>query len=274
MRRKKEWSEKQVIETKYRGQLIQSIKDLLSTDKNLNSVIVKKLNESKISAKDAYEIIEENNDYFKKKVDEFRDGDPKDYILICSIFTIITKLKSRNMSKYAGCYRIKNITTNEVYIGETIDSFRRFTQHVSDLYNNTHHCKKLQDAFNETRNFANFIFEPLFVIEINPDISIKEIKEEVLYLEAAYYLIYKFKKIDLYNTLNPYTELKKGLNLHDQKVDYKNVLQLLIDDKYNVLPNKLWERIKDNLLEYGIKPTTIDKAKKDEIIKNRLSKRE
>lgn len=57
---------------------------------------------------------------------------------------------------YGGCYKIENLDTKEVYIGETLDMFQRMNQHISDLYAGRHHCKTLQDAFDVHKDFFAF----------------------------------------------------------------------------------------------------------------------
>ncbi len=49
----------------------------------------------------------------------------------------------------SGVYRIKNIKTQRVYIGSTIDIFKRWPSHRSQLANNTHDNSKLQNSYNK-----------------------------------------------------------------------------------------------------------------------------
>lgn len=81
---------------------------------------------------------------------------------VLGIFKIIETIPES--ITYGGRYEIKNIDSGEVYIGETLDFFTRINTHVSELYANRHHCKALQDAFNEYHDFSHFKFTPLFFI--------------------------------------------------------------------------------------------------------------
>ena len=148
---------------------------------------------------------------------------------------------------YAGCYEIVNKKTNEVYIGESIDLFRRFTKHTSDLYENKHHCVKLQEAFNLVRTMDEFVIRP---IKVNPIVCADKmkVKEETLYMESAYYLMYKKEGRILYNTVNPYEALKNdNVSIGNNKVNCKNVLTILYQDKCNILDNEILEFVRDDL---------------------------
>lgn len=148
---------------------------------------------------------------------------------------------------YAGCYEIVNKKTNEVYIGESIDLFRRFTKHTSDLYENKHHCVKLQEAFNLVRTMDDFTIKP---IKVNPIVCADKmkVKEETLYIESAYYLMYRKEGRILYNTVHPYEALKNdNVSVGNNKVNCKNVLTILYQDKYNILDNEMLDFIRNDL---------------------------
>ena len=77
----------------------------------------------------------------------------------------------------------------------------------------------------------------------------KEIeKHNTLYLECAYYLKYMHNKKKLYNTINPYVALKENsVTLENYKVDCKKVLELLLEDKQNILPTKTKKLVEKDL---------------------------
>jgi len=128
-----------------------------------------------------------------------------------------------------------------------LDFFSRINTHVSELYANKHHCKALQEAFNEYHDFSHFKFTPLYLYEIKG--KNKEIeKHNTLYLESVYYLKYKHSKKKLYNTVDPYKALRgNSITLNNYTVDCKKVLALLLEDKQNILPTKVKEQIEKDL---------------------------
>lgn len=144
---------------------------------------------------------------------------------------------------------IRNKDNNSIYVGESINLFRRFINHVSDLYNNTHHCKALQDDFNLTKDIANFTFVPLKCIPIvNLDKYTQ--KSETLYLESAYYLFFKEKGINLYNTIDPYEALKRNnVQYLKEPFDTSEALNKLYYDKYKILSDELKKKIKLEIKE-------------------------
>ena len=93
----------------------------------------------------------------------------------------------------------------------------------------------------------------------------KKEKEETLYLETAFYMKFKYEKNVLYNSINPYMALKNGnaKYLESGDVDAKEVLKLLYDDKYKILPHELKTIIRNNLK--SVIPEHIEENKNDEI---------
>ena len=176
------------------------------------------------------------------------------------IFTYFKKTAGK--LTYAGCYEIRNKTTNEVYIGESVDLFRRFATHVSDLYENKHHCVKLQNAFNKTKTISDFSIKPIYVYPI-ACIDKMKVKEETLYMESAYYLLYKKKSYSLYNTKNPYDALKNGdVFIGDRKIDCKKVLTLIYQDKYHIFDKELLDYVREDLKDIiDVSDILLNKAK-------------
>lgn len=214
---------------------------------NCGGLIGKLINESGLEPKVLYESIVEQFDYINEIVKNSKENDSSK---IYAVFAIATK--RLNKVTYAGCYEIKNNETNEIYIGESVDLFGRFTSHIAELYENKHHCVKLQEAFNRIKSISNFTITPLFMFPIS-SIDKNELKHETLYLETAFYLICKSNNQKLYNTQNPYAMLKNNnVTLSGYEIDCNKVLHLLINDKYKILSKELLERVKDNLQKTGI----------------------
>lgn len=211
-----------------------------------NGLIMKQLNELGLDYKIVLFTLQENYESIQSYL-----SDKTDTTIASKIFMIFNFVFKHNNMKitYSGAYAIENKDTHAIYIGESIDIFSRFTQHVDDLYNNKHHCKKLQNAFNETHCITDFNFYPLYLLPIVSKDKKRE-KEETLYLEAAFYLKYKSEKRELYNTLNPYVELKEGRAKYiSQKINSKNVLKKLYLDEYKILSSKLIKLIRKDLAD-------------------------
>lgn len=206
--------------------------------------VAKKIKESKLTIEELYNSLLEKEEYivglFGEINDHFSDSQH-----ILAIFKIIETIPES--ITYGGCYEIKNLDSGEVYIGETLDFFTRMNTHISDLYANKHHCKSLQDAFNECHDISHFKFTPLYLYEIKG--KNKEIeKHNTLYLECAYFLKYKKEKKTLYNTVNPYAALKENsVSLENYTVDCKKVLELLLEDKQNILQSKVKAKVEKDL---------------------------
>ncbi|NCX56371.1 MAG: hypothetical protein EBW87_04130, partial [Burkholderiaceae bacterium] len=49
--------------------------------------------------------------------------------------------------KLSGVYFIRNNITNKVYVGSSVDIYRRWATHKRELKANSHHCVKLQNSF-------------------------------------------------------------------------------------------------------------------------------
>ena len=206
--------------------------------------VMKKIKESTLSKEELYNSISEREEYIKDLFGEINDH-YSDSRHVISIFKIIETIPES--ITYGGCYEIKNIDNGEVYIGETLDFFTRMNTHISNLYANRHHCKALQDAFNEYHDISHFKFTPLYLYEIKSKNREAE-KHNTLYLECAYYLKYVHNKKKIYNTINPYIALKENsISLENYKVDCKKVLELLLEDNQNILPTKTKKLVEKDL---------------------------
>lgn len=242
----KEIYDRYIKDMDFRGKILKIINsDILGIrSNNCVPLIVKLIKESGLSDEDVYNAILNKIEYITEIL---KDSGESDASKIYAIFTISTKQYMKIV--YAGCYEIRNKKTNEVYIGESINLFGRFTKHIGELYQNKHHCQKLQESFNKTCNIDDFTITPLFMFPI-ASIDKNILKEEVLYLESAFFLLYRSNKENLYNTINPYIALKENsVSLKGYNIDCKNILELLYYDKYRVLPDNIFKPVKEDILK-------------------------
>lgn len=70
----------------------------------------------------------------------------------------------------SGIYQIKNLITNDIYIGSSFNIEKRWKVHKRTLSNNTHYNIYLQRVWNKYKNH-NFVFE---IIEICNDLLVRE----------------------------------------------------------------------------------------------------
>lgn len=240
--------QKCISEKEYQNKFIEKIFELMGySDKNIFPAIgllMKRIKDSKLSKEELYKSLLEREEYIKELFGEITEHH-SDNGRVLGIFKIIETIPES--ITYGGCYEIKNLDTSEVYIGETLDFFTRMNTHISDLYANKHHCKALQEAFNECHDISHFKITPLYLYEIKG--KDKEVeKHNTLYLECAYFLKYKKEKKTLYNTVNPYIALKENsVFLENYTVDCKKVLELLLEDKQNILPEKVRDKVEKDL---------------------------
>ena len=68
------------------------------------------------------------------------------------------------MEKLSGIYKITCLLNGVCYIGQSVDLTRRVRQHKTDLKNNRHHNKYLQNLFNKYKS-DNFSFDVVYTTE-------------------------------------------------------------------------------------------------------------
>lgn len=73
-----------------------------------------------------------------------------------------------------GIYKIENTNTHKVYIGQSVDIYRRWEDHKNMLKNNKHHSSKLQNAYNRTKDKSVFEYSILEVVENKEDLDSRE----------------------------------------------------------------------------------------------------
>lgn len=89
-----------------------------------------------------------------------------------------------------GIYKITNIKSNKVYIGETMDIRRRWKEHIDNLDNNIHHSYKLQQDWNKYGADC-FEFKILSVLD----------ESVTNYIDKYILMIYEEKYISKYNSI-------------------------------------------------------------------------
>ena len=117
------------------------------------------------------------------------------------------KLYIMTANKVSGIYTITNKVTGKLYIGESLDIYRRWhDEHIPQLRKNSHYNRELQNDFNKYGE-ENFSFEVLErYSEDNPIAT----KARILILESYYITAFKKSGIELYNSENTLTEIVLG----------------------------------------------------------------
>lgn len=117
------------------------------------------------------------------------------------------KLYIMTTKKLSGIYTIENIVNGKIYIGESLDIYRRWhKEHIPQLRRDCHYNKELQKEFNKYGE-ENFRFEVLErYSEDNPIIT----KAKILILESYYMDSFKKSGICLYNAEDTLAEILKG----------------------------------------------------------------
>lgn len=117
------------------------------------------------------------------------------------------KLYIMTMNKVSGIYTIANKVTGKLYIGESLDIYRRWhDEHIPQLRKNRHYNKELQNDFNKYGE-ENFSFEILQRYSGNDPISTKA---RILILESYFITQFENAGISLYNNENTMVEILNG----------------------------------------------------------------
>lgn len=128
-----------------------------------NGLIMKEINKIGMEYKDILITLQTNYDSIIEYLSTKSELTNSTKIFL--IFNYIFHVNNLDIT-YVGSYCIENKDTHALYIGESINIFSRFSQHISDLYKGIHHCEKLQEAFDQSHDISNFIFKPLFFLPI------------------------------------------------------------------------------------------------------------
>lgn len=111
------------------------------------------------------------------------------------------------MNKVSGIYTITNKVRGKLYIGESLDIYRRWhDEHIPQLRKNRHYNKELQNDFNKYGE-ENFSFEILQRYSGNDPISTKA---RILILESYFITQFENAGISLYNNENTMVEILNG----------------------------------------------------------------
>jgi len=117
------------------------------------------------------------------------------------------KLYIMTTNKVSGIYTITNKVTGKLYIGESLDIYRRWhDEHIPQLRKNSHYNKELQNDFNKYGE-ENFCFEILERYSGNDPISTKA---RILILESYFITQFSNSGIKLYNSENTLVEILSG----------------------------------------------------------------
>lgn len=82
--------------------------------------------------------------------------------------------------KICGIYMIKNTSNNKIYIGQSVNIYKRWEKHKSDLNNNRHDNKHLQNAWNKYG-------EDCFDFSIIEECVENELNDREIYYIQLYY---------------------------------------------------------------------------------------
>lgn len=117
------------------------------------------------------------------------------------------KLYIMTTNKVSGIYTITNKITDKLYIGESLDIYRRWhKEHIPKLRKKQHYNKELQNDFNKYGE-ENFSFEVLERYSGNDPISTKA---RILILESYFITQFEKAEISLYNAENSLVEILNG----------------------------------------------------------------
>ena len=85
-------------------------------------------------------------------------------------------MEKSTFSKFGAIYKIENILSKKVYIGQSIEIFRRWQKHINYLKRNAHGNEHLQRAWNFYKDETIWIFS---ILELcNPDKEIMKQREQ------------------------------------------------------------------------------------------------
>ena len=77
------------------------------------------------------------------------------------------------MKNLLGIYCIKNVLNGKIYIGSSIDCYKRSNRHFSELKNNKHKNKYLQNAYNKQEG-RYFVFGIIELVNKKSNLIIRE----------------------------------------------------------------------------------------------------
>jgi len=114
--------------------------------------------------------------------------------------------------KICGIYKIENLVNGKVYIGSSIDIYRRWENHKSTLRGNRHHSFMLQRAWNKYKE-KDFKFEIIKIFNGNiKELRLLEQHYMDLYKSYDFNYGYNVSKNSFYGTHSPttYKDIEDG----------------------------------------------------------------
>lgn len=106
-----------------------------------------------------------------------------------------------HIKNQSAVYRIKNLITNKIYVGESMYVKNRIRIHIKQLRDNIHHNNQLQDDFNKYGE-RNFNFSVVKYVPINELILQESLTYEQFKETTAMYNINKiFKSTDIIDVM-------------------------------------------------------------------------
>lgn len=83
----------------------------------------------------------------------------------------------------SGVYFIRNAQTQKVYVGSSVDIYRRWKSHIYDLNRNAHHSTHLQNAWNA---YGESTFEFLLAESASNDKDLSAVEQKWIHIFNAY----------------------------------------------------------------------------------------
>ncbi len=113
-------------------------------------------------------------------------------------------------------YEIRNLVTGKFYIGSTVNWPKRYSEHITSLRKNKHHCTYLQRSFN-LYGEGNFKFTVIYALGNN---ILRQKEQELLlqYKQKSYNCslnAFGGSKAKLFNALDPNGVIYKNITLQE-----------------------------------------------------------
>lgn len=144
-----------------------------------------------------------------------------------------------------GIYKIENTKTHKVYIGQSIDIYRRWQDHKWALERNEHHSIKLQNSYNRTKDKSIFEYSILEVVDHREDLD----SREKYYIDKYNSLYDGYNCADVGTFLNGKI-IKKRIDKIKQRYYYSIFANLYNPDIIRLSPKWL-SKLEPKLMHYS-----------------------